>query len=177
MAIIKTQSAQTATGKVKEYYDEILKIMPMIPKPLQLSSASPGLFDITSQQMKYFMFHPNLSPLLQAYIRMLVAFHTDYPYCVDLNTNLLKMLGNLNDEQIAAARKNPDEAQLTDKDKALLKFVVKAVSAPEEIEEQDLDTLRRIGWNDPDIFDAASQGVGMVAMGMLFNIFKMHEAC
>jgi hypothetical protein len=100
MAIIKTQTAKTATGKVKEFYDELLKIMPMIPKPLQLSSASADLFAITSQQMKYFLFHPNLSPLLQAYIRMLVAFNTDYPYCVDLNTNVLKMLGKLNDEQI-----------------------------------------------------------------------------
>jgi len=177
MAIIKTQTAKTATGKVKEFYDELLKIMPMIPKPIQLSSASPDLFAITSQQMKYFLFHPNLSPLLQAYIRMLVAFNTDYPYCVDLNTNLLKMLGKLNDEQIAAARKDPDEARLADKDKAMLKFVVKAVSAPEEIEAQDVDTLRQMGWNDPDIFDAVSLGVSMVAMGMLFNVFKMHEAC
>jgi len=177
MAIIKTQTAKTATGKVKEFYDELLKIMPMIPKPLQLSSASADLFAITSQQMKYFLFHPNLSPLLQAYIRMLVAFNTDYPYCVDLNTNVLKMLGKLNDEQIVAARKNPDEARLSDKDKAMLKFVVKAVSAPEEIEAQEIDTLHQIGWNDPDIFDAASLGVSMVAMGMLFNIFKMHEAC
>jgi hypothetical protein len=177
MAIIKTQTATTATGKVKEYYDEILKIMPMIPKPLQLSSASPGLFEITSRQMKYFMSHPNLSPLLLAYIRMLVAFNTDYPYCIDFNTNLLKILGKLTDEQLAAARNNPDEAQLPDKDKAMLKFVVKAVSAPEEIEAQDVEALRRMGWNDPDIYDAAGMGVNMVAMGMMFNIFKMHEAC
>ena len=86
-------------------------------------------------------------------------------------------MGKLSDEQIVAARKNPDEARLSDKDKAMLKFVVKAVSAPEEIEAQDVDMLRRIGWNDSDIFDAASLGVNMVAMGMLFNIFKMHEAC
>lgn len=177
MAIINTQTAQTATGKVKEFYDELLKIMPTIPKPLQLASASPNLFAISSQQMKYFMFHPNLGPLLQAHIRLLVAFNTEYPYCVDLNTNLLKLLGGLTDEQIAAARKNPDEAKLPDKDKAMLKFVVKAVSAPEEVTAEDIDTLRKIGWNDSDIFDAASQGVSMVAMGMLFNVFKMHEAC
>jgi alkylhydroperoxidase family enzyme len=115
--------------------------------------------------------------LLQAYIRMLVAFNTDYPYCIELNTNRLKMLGKLSDEQIVAARNNPDEARLSDKDKALLKFVVKAVSTPEEIQAQDVEMLRQIGWNDTDIFDAASMGVNMVAMGMLFNIFKMHEAC
>jgi alkylhydroperoxidase family enzyme len=177
MAIIKTQTAETATGKVKEFYDGVLKIMPMIPKPLQLASASPNLFAITSQQMKYFMSHPTLGPLLQAYIRMLVAFNTDYPYCIELNTNVLKMMGKLNDEQIVAARKDPDKAQLSDKDKALLKFVVKAVSAPEEIQAQDVDVLRQIGWNDSDIFDAAVMGTNMVAMGMLFNIFKMHEAC
>ncbi|HOD27581.1 MAG TPA: hypothetical protein PKH03_00085 [Syntrophales bacterium] len=177
MAIIKTQSAETASGKVREFYDEILKIMPAIPKPLQLSSASPNLFAISSQQMKYFMFHPNLGPLLQAYIRLVVAFNTDYPYCVDLNTNLLKLLGKLTDAQIAAARKNPDEAQLGEKDKAMLKFVARAVSAPEEIETRDIEALRGLGWSDSDIFDAASLGANMVAMGMLFNVFKMHEAC
>ncbi len=177
MAIIRTQTAETATGKVKEFYDEILKIMPVIPKPLQLASASPELFAISSRQMKYFMSHPNLGPLLQAHIRMLVAFNTDYPYCIEFNTNLLKWMGNLTEEQIVAVRANPDEAPLPDKEKAMLKFVVKAVSAPEEIEAQDIESLRRMGWSDPDIFDAAGLGVNMVAMGMLFNIFKMHEAC
>lgn len=177
MALIETQTAETATGKVKEFYDDILRLMPTIPKPLQLSSASPDLFAVTSQQLKYFMSHPTLGPLLQAYIRLLVSFNTDYPYCIELNTNLLKVLGKLNDEQIVAARNNPEEARLSDKDKAMLKFVVKAVSAPEEIVAQDVDVLRQIGWNDSDIFDAASIGAGMVAMGMLFNIFKMHEAC
>ncbi len=177
MAIINTQTAKTATGKVKEFYDEILKIMPFITKPLQLSSASAGLFAITTQQMKYFLFHPSLNPLLQAYIRMLVAFNTDYPYCIDLNTEVLKKLGKLSTEQIASARNNPDQAQLGEKDKAMLKFVTKAVSAPEEVEARDIEALRQVGWNDPDIYDAASLGVNMVAMGMLFNIFKMHEAC
>jgi hypothetical protein len=131
MAIIKTQTAETATGQVKEFYDEMLKIMPRIPKPLQLQSASPGLFAITSQQMKYFMTHPNLGPLLQAYIRLLVAFNTEYPYCVDFNTGLLKLLGQLTDEQVAAARTDPDQAKLDDKDKAMLKFVFKAVTRPD----------------------------------------------
>lgn len=175
MAIIKTQTMENATGKVKEIYEEFLKVMPMIPKPIQLMSASPDLLVINSYEKKYFLSHPNLSPLLQAYIRMLAAFNSDYPYCVDFNTNVLKMLGNLTDEHIAAVRINPAEAQLTDKDKAMLEFVIKAVSAPEEIEAQDVAMLHQAGWNDPDIFDAASLGIGMVAMGMLFNIFKMYE--
>jgi len=177
MAIIKTQTAETATGKVKDFFDELLKIMPAIPKPLQLSSASADLFAITSQQMKYFMNHPTLGPLLQAYIRMSVAFHTDYPYCVDLNTNLLKTFGQLTDEQVKAARTNPDEARLDDKDKAMLKFVVKAVSKPDEVAAADIDQLRNQGWSDADIYDAAYAGVNMAAAGMLFTVFKMHEAC
>jgi hypothetical protein len=177
MAIIKTQTKETATGQVKQFYDEMLKIMPDIPKPLQLSSASPGLFAISSQQMKYFMHHPSLGPLLQAYIRLLVAFNTDYPYCVDLNTGLLKLFGQLSDEQVAAARTDPDQAKLDDKDKAILKFVFKAVTRSEEVDEKDIDQLRTLGWSDSDIFDAAAAGASMVAMGMLFNVFKMHEAC
>ncbi len=177
MAIIKTQTAETATGQVKEFYDELLKIMPNVPKPLQLASASPGLFAIISQQMKYFMFHPNLGPLLQAHIRLLVAFNTDYPYCVDLNTGLLKLFGKLSDEEIAAVRTDPDKAKLDDKDKAMLRFVFKAVTKPDEVDEKDIEELRALGWADPDIYDAAVAGTSMVAMGMLFNVFKMHEAC
>ena len=177
MAIIKIQTAETATGQVKEFYDELHKLMPDIPKPLQLTSASPGLFAIISQQMKYFMNHPNLGPLLQAHIRLLVAFNTDYPYCVDLNTGLLKLFAKLSDEEVAAVRTDPDKAKLEDKDKAMLKFVVKAVARADEIEQKDIDELRGLGWSDPDIYDAAVAGTSMVAMGMLFNVFKMHEAC
>ena len=177
MAIIKTQTKETATGQVKEFYDEMLKFMPDIPKPLQLASASPALFASVSQQMKYFMSHPNLGPLLQAYIRLVVAFNTDYPYCVDLNTGLLKLFGKLTDEQVAAARTDPDQAKLDDKDKALLKFVLKVVTKPDEVEEKEVEQLRGLGWYDTDIFDAAAAGANMVAMGILFNAFKMHEAC
>lgn len=175
MAIISIQTPENATGKVKDFYDELLKIMPLIPKPIQLSSASSTYFSNYTQRLKYFFAHPTLSPMLQAHIRMIVAFKTDYPYCVDRNTENLKALG-LSDEQIASARNNPDWARLSCKDRAMLRFVVKAVSMPEGIEPQDIDAIRRMGWNDPDIFDATSLAVDIVAMGLLSKIFKMHEA-
>lgn len=177
MTIIKTQTEKTATGKVREIYDAVMKKIPFIPKPLQLMSASPALLDSYVNTMSYYMKHPSLSPLLQAHIRLLVAMNIDYPYCVDLNTNMLKMLGELSDEQIAAVRRDPREAALPDKDKALLLLTLKAVSTPEEVTSTDLDELREIGWKDSDIFDAVNHAVSMVSTGILFNAFKMHDAC
>ncbi len=174
MAIINIQTPENATGKVKDFYDELLKIMPLIPKPVQLSSASSTYFSNYTQRLKYFFAHPTLSQILQAHIRMIVAFKTDYPYCVDRNIENLKALG-LSDEQVTSACNNPDWANLCCKDRAMLRFVVIAVSTPESIESQDIDTLRRMGWNDPDIFDATSLGVDIVAMGLLSKIFKMNE--
>ncbi len=59
----------------------------------------------------------------------------------------------------------------------MLKFVFEAVTKPDEVEEKDIEQLRGLGWTDSDIYDAAVSGTSMVAMGMLFSVFKMHEAC
>ncbi len=177
MTIIKTQTAETATGIVKEVYGAIQKRIPFIPKPLQLMSASPALLAGYAKDLDHYLEHATLSPLLLAHIRLLVAMNIDYPYCIDLNTDMLKMLGELSSEQIAATRKDPGQAQLPDKDKALLLFTLKAVSEPEEVNQADIDNLRGLGWEDSDIFDAVNHGTTMVSTGILFSAFKMNEPC
>jgi hypothetical protein len=177
MTIIKIQTTETATGKVKKVYDAVLKNIPLIPKPLQLMSASPALIIGYAKGMEHYMNHAALSPLLLAHIRLLVAINIDYPYCIEFNINMLKMLGGLSNEQIAATRQDPSQAALPEKDKALLLFTLKVVSEPEEVNQADMDTLHKLDWEDPDIFDAVNHGVTMVSMGILFNAFKMHEPC
>ena len=176
MPLIKTLSFEEAEGAVKEMYAFMQEKAGMIPKPLAMMSASPALFAVSSKTMAYFMSHPSLSFLLLAHIRLVVAFNHHYPYCVDLNSGLLQHFQGLGDAEVAAVRVDPGQARLDDKDKAMLVFVHKAVTAPEDVEAADVDRLHDLGWADPDIYDAVSYGANMVSSGILFHAFKMSEA-
>ena len=173
MSLIKTVIPEEAEGQIKEVYDQMLKIAGMVPKPLQLMSASPKIFDIGTQSTQYYMQHPTLNPVLLACIRFVSATHCEYPYCIDMNQKMLMVMGGLNEEQVQQLISEPTSIELPDKDKAMLLFVIKAIQTPEDIQKEDLDTVRNMGWSDQDIFEAANHGAFMVAGGLLFNIFKM----
>jgi alkylhydroperoxidase family enzyme len=105
-----------------------------------------------------------------------VAFNHHYPYCIELNSGLLQHFQGLTEAEVAAIRTDPRQARLDEKDRAMLVFVHRAVTAPEDVEASDLDRLRGLGWTDPDIYDAVSYGANMVSSGILFHAFKMSEA-
>lgn len=175
MPLIKTVSVDEAQGTIKQMYDVMLAKASMVPKPLQMMSASPGLFEIQSRTMGYFMEHPNLGFLLLAHIRLLVAFNHEYPYCIELNSGLVQQAQGLTDDELAALRSDPTLARLDAKDKAMLLFVVRATMSPEEVGADDVEGLRDLGWSDADVYDAVSYGAQMVSSGILFNTFKMAD--
>jgi len=175
MAIIETQTNETATSPVREVYDEVLKRLPFVPKPVQVMSASPEFVPKYWQMLTHVLDHPRLSKELMAHIRLGVAMHSDYPYCVELNTTALTMLVGATPEEIAAFREDPAAGKLPDNERELVSFVVRAIREPEEVGADDVQRLRDLGWTDPDIFDATFMGAFMLTSGVLFNTFKMHE--
>jgi alkylhydroperoxidase family enzyme len=176
MSIINTQTNETAQGEVRKIYDELLRRgLPFIPKPVQVMSASPELMTRYWPMITWVLDHPRLSRQLLAYIRLGVALTSDYPYCVELNTAALQQMMQLTPEQLAMFREDPSKAQLSEAERELVAFVVRASSEPEEITANDVQRLRDLGWADPDIFDATFMGAFMLTSGVLFNTFKMHE--
>lgn len=175
MALIKTVSLEEAEGNIREVYSKLMETAGMVPKPLELSSASPALFEHFARGLKYFMTHTTLGLPLLAHIRLLVAIESEYPYCIDLNSMLLQMLGGLSEEQLAEVRQDPARTTLPEKEKALLLFVLKSVKTPEAVDKSDIDGLHELGWTDTDIFDATYHGANMITAGILFNAFKMGD--
>lgn len=175
MPIIKTQTNETAEGEVRRIYDEVLKRLPFIPKPVQVMSASPELMSGYWTMITRVIDHPRLSRELLAHIRLGVALVSDYPYCVELNTKALQHLMELTPEQLAAFREDPSRAELPEAERELVHFVVRSIREPEEITAADVQRLRDLGWSDSDLFDATFQGAFMLTSGVLFNTFKMHE--
>ncbi len=175
MALLHTIAAEEATGKVKGVYDQLMKTARVIPRPMQMMSASPDLLAIQVQFLNHYYRHPTLGFALLAHIRLLVSHHFNYAYCVDFNTSLLQMLTDISDEQLDSVKANPATASLDEKDKAMLLFVLKCVKTPDATEKKDIDGLKKMDWTEKDIFEATQHGADMIRHGTLFKAFKMAE--
>jgi len=83
----------------------------------------------------------------------------------------------LSDEDIEKMEKDPLQAPLDDKDRAMVSFVMKAIKSPDAIEKQDIDKLHDNGWTDSDIMDAMVHGTNMIGSSILMKTFKMDQTC
>lgn len=175
MSIISTIAPQDATGPVAEIYGQVEQAMGRLPNAMRLYSASPDALAAQWQNIGYYFQHPTLSFPLLASIRMLVSQDNECTYCIGLNEAMLIERAGFTPEQIAAAKRNPADIPLPEKDKALLLLTLKATRTPKAISVADLDALRALGWNDRDLFDAVNHAARNVATDILFNTFKIEN--
>ena len=175
MSIISTVAPERASGKVAEVYGQIRQMMGRVPNAFQLYSSSPALLEQQMQQIAYYRQHPDLSFPLLAMVRMLVSQHNDCQYCVGFNEVMLMHRAGLTQEQVAATKRNPADAPLPEKEKAMLLLVLKATKTPKMVEKSDLDKLRALGWSDSDIMDAVYHGARNAAVDIMFNTFKIEN--
>ena len=132
MALIKTVSPEQAEGKMKEAFDMFIENLGVIPKPLEMMSASPAIFELQLQRIQYYTNHPTLSFALLSHIRYLVAHNLSYKFCMDFNKLILKKQG-LEDDDIKQIEADPTTSLLEEKESAMLAFVVNAVKAPSSV--------------------------------------------
>ncbi|WP_345994012.1 hypothetical protein [Sulfurimonas sp. HSL-1716] len=175
MPLIKTYETNEATGELKALYDEITALRGRVGNNAKLFSVSPEALRQQLDFIKYYINHPTLSMPLLAAIRILVSSGENCEFCVDYNTGLLVNMMGWSIEDVHAMRKDIDNANLQEKEKALLKFVVKAVQNAHGVNANDLDELREMQWSDKDIFDAVAHGAKMLATDILFNAFKIEK--
>lgn len=176
MALITTTAVENAEGVVKEGYEMFLKNVGTIPQPMRLLSASPALFNLQLERIRYFGKHPHLSFALLAHIRYLAAHTLAYGYCQDFNRHLLKKLGN-DDQTIRAMEADPSKSLLEENESAMLVFVISSMKKPESITAADIANLRRLGWDDRDMVDALAQGVGMIDHAIMMQVFQLDQNC
>ena len=133
-------------------------------------SASPGFLKCQFEIIKYFANHQKLSfPLLTA-IRYMAANDCDYEYCIAFNRNIL-MAAGADDQALEAIKDDPDKAPLEENERAMLKFVSKAIKTPETVASSDLEALHKLGWEDSDILDAVAHGAFMKGHATLMTAF------
>jgi alkylhydroperoxidase family enzyme len=172
MPLIALTPPEKAEGKLQELYASAEQFFGAVPPNVQLYGVSPDILENQMYSIQYFMKHRTLSAPLLSMIRMLVARACKSEYCDTFNVGVLKRLG-FNAEQIDAARMDPAQAPLGDKDKAMLLFVLKATAEPLAVKADDLDKLKALGWAERDIFDAVAHGARAVATNIIFDTFKI----
>jgi hypothetical protein len=176
MAIIQTVSPGNAEGETKKIYDMMIQNVGVVPSPLQLVSASPGILHLSWESIKYYSQHPTLGFALLSTIRFLVSKHLNYVFCTDFNKTILMKQG-LSEGDIEEMINDPQKAPLEDKERAMLSFVLKAIKTPDAVDQQDMDQLHDLGWTDRDILDALAHGTNMVGSSILMKTFKMDVVC
>lgn len=176
MALISTVPPEKAEGIIKEGYDMFIQNIGIIPKPMEMMSVSPALFELQLRRIHYFSTHPKLSFALLAHIRYLVAHNLNYSFCMDFNKQILKKQG-VGDDDIRKMENDPRKSLLEENEREMLAFVVKAVKAPGSVTADDIQKLRDLGWEDVDMVDALTQGVSMIDHATMMEVFQMDQNC
>ena len=168
------QSIQCSMKNGKIGYNQFLPLngIAPIPKPMEMLSVSPGLFEIQLKRNRYFATQSNLSFSLLTHIRYMAALRLSYGFCIDYNKRILEKLG-LCDEDFRRLEMDPCQTLLEENEEALLAFVVKALKNPHAVTDDDIQKLKGFGWSDRDMVDAMTQGVSMTDHAVMMQVFDM----
>lgn len=174
MSLLTTSIApDKATGSVADVYNEIQSTWNMIPNPIQLFSVSPELLKNQWQKYKYFDTQSTPSAKLNTMIRLLVSSEAQCEYCIGLNAGMLINMFDMSPEAVQQLKADPGTADLVEKEKLLLLFVLKAVDHAHDITENDMLALREVGLSEKEIFEAVNSGATMRAGNIIFDTFKV----
>lgn len=175
MPLIQTIPPEEATGELARLYTIIETMRGTVGNNAKLFSVSPELLRQQMDFIKFYINHPTLSMPLLAAIRIMVSGGEECQFCIDYNTGMLINLAGWSFEQVAAMRRNIDEANLPEREIAMLRLAIKAIRNAHGVTANDLDTLREMEWSDSDILDAVNHATRMLATDIIFNTFKIEQ--
>ncbi len=176
MPLIHTIQPQDASGELAKIYEIITSMRGTVGNNAKLFSVSPELLRQQMDFIKFYMNHPTLSMPLLACIRIMVSSGEECQFCIDYNTAMLINMAGWTFDQVAAMRKNLNEANLPEREIAMLHLAVKAVRNAHGVNADDLDTLREMNWSDSDILEAVNLATRMLAIDIIFNTFKIENS-
>jgi hypothetical protein len=150
MALIKTVQPENAEGIIKEGYSMFMEHMGIVPKPMEMLSASPALFEQGLKRIHYYSTHPTLSFALLAHIRYLAAHSLNYSFCMDFNKAMLKKQG-VEEADFQKMEEDPSKSLLEENENAMLAFVINAMKSPGSATPNDIQKLKNLGWEERDV--------------------------
>jgi uncharacterized peroxidase-related enzyme len=171
--LISYASSDKATGDVKVVYAEIKKAWGMVPEPMKALSLNPKLLRNQWEFYKTIAENKKLDPKMGTMMRYLIAEQHQCKFCIGFNKGMLLNMFKVSLKEIEALEKDPTSAKLEDKQKEMLLFMLKSTSKPHDVNKEDIDKLKKLGWSEKDIMEGAKEAMNMVATSLFIDTFKI----
>ena len=161
---------ERATGTRKELYDEIERVRGpgRISNLFKAYAAFPALANANFQRLMVLLTRGNLSVKFKEALMTALAEANKCDYCVSFHATALRNAGASDVEVKAALEFDPDRIGLSDKEKALFNYALKANGDPHSILPADIEELRKTGASDLDLIETLET----VSTGNSFNLIN-----
>ena len=166
MKRIDTVTLGTASPEVEEIFQDIKKAFGMIPNLFKTYAHHPPLLEANWHKVKRVMMEGELSRKTKEAIALLVSKDNGCKYCVAAHSGALKAIG-VSDEEISLIETNLDQADFTEKERALIRFARKANLAANDVSDEEFLAVRDQGASDAEIIEA----LGVMEVFTAFNKF------
>ncbi len=154
---------ESASGPVKEIYDDLTKKMGKVINIFQGMGNSPAALN-AYLSMSGALAKGELSPKDREVVYLGVSQKNGCEYCVSAHTMLAKKTG-MNEEQILDIRRfSPESAKY----QALLTFVTRVMETQGHVKDEDLAAVREAGYTDGQIAETVAY-IGLATYSNLFN--------
>jgi len=171
--LINYVSEADAKDDVKAVYTEIKAAFGIVPEPIKGLSLNPAILRNTWEMYKTMGSNKAFSPKTTTMMRYLIAEANHCKYCVGFNKGMMLNIFKMSEDEINTLQKDPSTAKLDEKQKAMLLFMLKSTSHPSDVNQLDIDALKKLGWSETDIMEGVKQATEMVATSLFIDTFKI----
>ena len=174
MAYIKLCKYEDMEPEIQERAKPILEKTGKLGEIFELLALDKDLYFATDAMVQNFLLKETLLPYsIKERIALLVSLENNCTMCVDVHKNIAKMLG-MSEEQVEETLKGIDAIDTDEKEKALLRFALKAAGKDNyKMTQEDIDRLKDIGWSEMEILEAARITGYFNYINTLSNVFGL----
>jgi uncharacterized peroxidase-related enzyme len=161
---------EKARGVRKELYDELERVRGKgrISNLFKAYAAFPELASANFRRLMVLLTKGNLSVKFKESLMTALAEANKCDYCVSFHATALRGAGASDEEVKAALEFDPDRIGLSDKERALFNYALKANGDPHSIAQADINALREKGVTDSDLIETLET----VNTGNNFNLIN-----
>lgn len=155
MEKIKLIQVDEAEGTVKKIYDEMEKVRgkDKVSNLFKAYANHPQIARANWNRMKIIMGGGCLSKKMKETIAVNLAVINECNYWISFHSYALREEGATQDEIEAAQSLNNDHVNLSEKEKRLVEFALKAQKDPHSISEEDMKVLKKQNVTDEEIVE------------------------
>jgi len=177
MAYINLPEFEAMSPAVRERARPILEKTGNLGEIFKLLAVDEKVYFATDAMVQNFLLdQTELSYDIKEAIALLISKENSCKMCVDVHKNIAKMLG-LTEEHIAQILEGIDSITTDEKEKALLRFCVRASKKDNyKMQKEEIDALKALGYSDVQIIEAVAITGYFNYINTLSNVFGLGQS-